>query len=96
MSARYCQDSQFLSSVAPPQFSSKKALAMKFSASLFAQIVLAATAFAVPSSKERLASRVARREAGRLSSQPKIPGSGLVPTPETTNSTHPTEFSSNW
>ncbi|KZV75430.1 aspergillopepsin [Peniophora sp. CONT] len=69
---------------------------MKFTASLLAQIVLATSVFAVPSSKERLASRVARREAGRLSSQPKIPGSGLVPTPETTNSTHPTEFSSNW
>ena len=79
---------------APVHFPST--LAMKFSAPLLAQIVLATSAFAVPSGKERLARRVQRREEARLSSQPRLPGSGLVEAPETTNSTHPTEFSSNW
>ncbi|KAI0035573.1 aspergillopepsin [Vararia minispora EC-137] len=63
---------------------------MKFSAALLA-LVSAAAAF--PSSRERFEMRQARRANGRLS-QPKQAVQG--PTPQATNATHPTQFSTNW
>ena len=62
---------------------------------LFCQVLLAVAAVAAPSSKERLAQRVARRAAGlqHQSSPKQVSSSGL--TSEFTNSTQ-AEFSSNW
>ncbi|RPD55203.1 acid proteinase [Lentinus tigrinus ALCF2SS1-7] len=67
-----------------------------FGAALFLQVLLATAAFAIPTSKERLAERVARRAARSHLTQPKQ----LVVRPVTEeqaagNTTHP-EFSSNW
>lgn len=68
-----------------------------FAATLLCQVLLAAAAFAVPTSKERFAQRVARR-AGGLSRQ-TLPKQ-LVATEATTlaanaNVSH-VEYSSNW
>ncbi|KAI0367120.1 aspergillopepsin [Pilatotrama ljubarskyi] len=67
-----------------------------FSAALFCQVLLATAAFAIPTSRERLAQRVARRAAGAHLSHPKAPGSDrVVEVDALGNVTHP-EFSSNW
>ncbi|KAI0773056.1 acid proteinase [Trametes elegans] len=67
-----------------------------FAAALICQVLLATAAFAIPTSKERLAQRVARRAAGAHLTQPKQP----APRPQgdvsaLSNVTNP-EFSSNW
>ncbi|KAI0350815.1 aspergillopepsin [Trametes cingulata] len=67
-----------------------------FAAALLCQVLLATAAFAIPSSRERLAQRVARRAAGAHLSHPKAPGSARVADVDALgNVTHP-EFSSNW
>ncbi|CDO72003.1 hypothetical protein BN946_scf184943.g38 [Trametes cinnabarina] len=67
-----------------------------YAAALFCQVLLATAAFALPSSRERLAQRVARRAAGAHLSHPKqsVPGP-VTEVSSTTNATH-AEFSSNW
>ncbi|KAH9847721.1 aspergillopepsin [Lenzites betulinus] len=65
-----------------------------FSATLLCQVLLATAAFAFPSSKERLAERVARRAAGVHQSRPMIP-SVSADVESLTNVTH-AETSTNW
>ncbi|KAI0704684.1 acid proteinase [Earliella scabrosa] len=64
---------------------------------LITQVLLATAAFAIPTSKERLAQRVARRAAGAHLTSPKqtVVRTMTSETGELTNVTHP-EFSSNW
>jgi hypothetical protein len=66
---------------------------MKFATALLAQVLLVSTTFAIPSSRERLEQRVARRAAGTHLTQPKqsVPG----PEAAVSNGTN-AEFSSNW
>ncbi|KAI0824360.1 acid proteinase [Trametes gibbosa] len=68
-----------------------------FSATLFCQVLLATAAFAIPTSRERLAQRVARRSAGAHLSHPKIPSttSQVTEIDSFSNVTHP-QFSTNW
>lgn len=68
---------------------------MVFAASLFCQLLLAASVLALPSSKERLAARVQRRAARSHLSHPKIPISGVSALDVPTNVTH-AETSENW
>ena len=64
---------------------------MKFAATLFAQVLLATAALAVPTSNERFADRLARRASGLTrQSLPKQPSENLI-----TNTSH-VEYSSNW
>ncbi|EJF61933.1 acid proteinase [Dichomitus squalens] len=66
-----------------------------FAATLLCQILLATAAFAIPTSKERLAQRVARRSSG-LTHQGRPNQVVARPAAEAgSNSTH-AEFSSNW
>ena len=64
---------------------------------LITQVLIATAAFAIPTSKERLAQRVARRAAGAHLTSPKqtVVRTMTSETGELTNVTHP-EFSSNW
>ncbi|KAI0656093.1 acid proteinase [Cubamyces menziesii] len=62
-------------------------------AALVCQVLVATAAFALPSSRERLAQRIARRAAGAHQSLPKQLSSG--PTTAVSNATN-AEFSSNW
>ena len=64
---------------------------------LITQVLIATAAFAIPTSKERLAQRVARRAAGAHLTSPKqtVVRTMTSETGELTNVTHP-EFSGNW
>ncbi|KAF7793421.1 hypothetical protein EIP86_004533 [Pleurotus ostreatoroseus] len=68
---------------------------MVFAAALFCQLLIAASALAIPSSSDRLAARVARRAAGSHLSRPKIPVSSVSTLTSGGNVTH-AETSENW
>ncbi|KAI0738297.1 acid proteinase [Daedaleopsis nitida] len=71
---------------------------MIFGAALLTQVLLATAAFAIPTSKERLAQRVARRASGAHLTTPKQVVEHVFTDAEAaqgTNATH-AEFSSNW
>ncbi|KAH9851277.1 aspergillopepsin [Lenzites betulinus] len=65
-----------------------------FSAALLCQVLLATAAFAIPTSKERLSERVARRSAGAHQSRPRLPSTSTRVT-DISNVTH-AETSPNW
>ncbi|KAJ4483725.1 acid proteinase [Lentinula aciculospora] len=71
---------------------------MMFSAALLVQVLLAAAAFALPSSKERMASRRARRSGDVTRTRQSKPAN-IITSPQVSaavgNASHP-EFSSNW
>ena len=67
-----------------------------FGATLLCQVLLATAAFAVPTSKERFAQRLARRAAGvQHLSHPKQAIGPVAEVNAITNDTH-VEYSSNW
>lgn len=67
-----------------------------FGAAFLTQLLLVTAAFAIPTSKERLAQRVARRAAGAHLTSPKQTTAHTFTEGElATNATH-AEFSSNW
>ncbi|KAI0628022.1 aspergillopepsin [Trametes polyzona] len=67
-----------------------------FAAALICQVLLATATFAIPTSRERLAQRVARRAASAHLSHPKRPSTTAVTEIDSlSNVTHP-EFSTNW
>ncbi|KAI0668111.1 aspergillopepsin [Trametes maxima] len=69
---------------------------MKFAAALLCQVLVATAAFAIPTSRERLAQRVARRAAGAHLSHPKQPTAGPVAEVGALSNVSHVEFSSNW
>jgi hypothetical protein len=64
---------------------------MMFSAAFLVQALLATAVLALPSSKERMAARRARRSSGTRQGKPV----NLIAKPEVTNTSH-VEFSENW
>ncbi len=69
---------------------------MMFGSALLIQVLLATAAFAIPTSKERLAERVARRAARSHLTQPKQLVVHPVSEEQATGNTTHAEFSSNW
>ncbi|KAI0325226.1 acid proteinase [Cubamyces sp. BRFM 1775] len=67
-----------------------------FSSALFVQVLLATAAFAIPTSRERFAERVARRASGSRLSHPKQSVTGpAAEIDPVSNATH-VDYSSNW
>ncbi|OJT02605.1 Aspergillopepsin-2 [Trametes pubescens] len=67
-----------------------------YASALFFQVLLATAAFAVPTSRERLAQRVARRSVGAHLSHPKVPSTSAVSEISATSNVTNAEFSTNW
>ncbi|EIW52514.1 aspergillopepsin [Trametes versicolor FP-101664 SS1] len=67
-----------------------------YASALFFQVLLATAAFAVPTSRERFAQRLARRSAGAHLSHPRVPSTLAVSELSGTSNVTNAEFSTNW